>query len=268
MEFDPKHVVIENGVGGLSSERLMDYVAHVLVRRGSVDFRYHGEPMRMGQGDSMIVRVQRLLTDVRASADADVTVIYITSSFIEVSTPRNNYGIRGSLMLIINPVMRLSEAERRRLERDFGEIALRVGEEHPFKTDVVSCACQAMFLDYFQFHKRLYPGDDVPFQSAQLLMDFLRMLFRGDYRQNREVGYYADALCVTPKYLSEVCKRVTGYGANYWINRFTIIELQRLLRNRSVTFTQIADDFNFSSLAYFSRFVQNHLGTTPTAYRE
>lgn len=100
------------------------------------------------------------------------------------------------------------------------------------------------------------------------MSDFFQMLFRGDYRKNREISYYADVLCVTPKYLSEVCKKVSGYGANYWINRFTIIDIQRLLRNRSMSLQQIADDFRFSSLAYFSRFVQNFLGSTPSAYRE
>ncbi|MBQ9883759.1 MAG: helix-turn-helix domain-containing protein, partial [Bacteroidaceae bacterium] len=59
-----------------------------------------------------------------------------------------------------------------------------------------------------------------------------------------------------------------GHGANYWINRFTIIEIQRLLRNRTVSLVQMADDFNFSSQAYFSRFVQNYLGTSPSAYRD
>ncbi|MBE6260882.1 MAG: flavodoxin [Prevotella sp.] len=32
----------------------------------------------------------------------------------------------------------------------------------------------------------------------------------GDYRRNRDISYYADQLCVTTKYLSEVCKKVSG----------------------------------------------------------
>ena len=40
---------------------------------------------------------------------------------------------------------------------------------------------------------------------------FLRMLEEGTYRERREVTYYADRLCVTPKYLSEVSKKASGY---------------------------------------------------------
>lgn len=79
--------------------------------------------------------------------------------------------------------------------------------------------------------------------------------------------YYADCLCVTSKYLSEVSKKVSGYTANYWINRYTTLDISRLLRDKSLTFVRISDMFGFSSPAYFSRYVQQHLGVNPTKYR-
>lgn len=94
------------------------------------------------------------------------------------------------------------------------------------------------------------------------------MLEAGTYREHREVTYYADCLCITPKYLSEVSKKVSGYGANYWINRYTILDISRLLRNKSLSFVQISDMFGFSSPAYFSRYVQQYLGVNPSEYRE
>ena len=63
---------------------------------------------------------------------------------------------------------------------------------------------------------------------------FLKMLEEGTYREHREVTYYADCLCVTSKYLSEVSKKVSGYAANYWINRYTILDITRLLRDKSL----------------------------------
>lgn len=97
---------------------------------------------------------------------------------------------------------------------------------------------------------------------------FLTMLENGEYRKNREVAYYADCLCVTPKYLSEVSKKVSGYSANYWINRYTSLDIARLLRDKSLTFVRISDMFGSSSPAYFSRYVQRNLGMNPTEYRE
>lgn len=75
-------------------------------------------------------------------------------------------------------------------------------------------------------------------------------------------------MCVTPKYLSEVSKKKSGYPANYWINRYTALDIARLLRDKTLTFVQISDMFHFSSPAYFSRYVQLMLGVNPTRYRE
>ena len=95
----------------------------------------------------------------------------------------------------------------------------------------------------------------------------LRMLEDGTYREHREVSYYVDCLCITSKYLSEVLKKVSRYAANYWINRYTIFDISRLLSDKSLSFVQISDMFSFSSQAYLSRYVQQNLGFNPTEYR-
>ena len=56
-------------------------------------------------------------------------------------------------------------------------------------------------------------------------------------------------------------------AANYWIHRYTVLDISRLLRDKSLTFVSISDMFDFSSPAYFSRYVQQHLGVSPTEYR-
>ncbi len=97
---------------------------------------------------------------------------------------------------------------------------------------------------------------------------FLSLLENGEFRTHREVTWYADQLCVTAKYLSEVSKKVSGYSANFWINRYTSLEISRLLRDKSLSFVAISDMLGFSSPAYFSHYVSHNLGLNPTAYRD
>ncbi|RZK22371.1 MAG: AraC family transcriptional regulator [Flavobacterium sp.] len=101
-----------------------------------------------------------------------------------------------------------------------------------------------------------------------LLRRFVTLLENGEYIENREVAHYAEKLFITPKYLSYVCKKVTGYTTTFWIDRFTITEITRRLRNKKLTLNKIAKDMNFSSISYFSRYVQRTLGTSPTEYRQ
>ncbi len=77
----------------------------------------------------------------------------------------------------------------------------------------------------------------------------------------------SDELCIAPKYLSEISKSITGNSANWWINRFTVLDISRQLRDRSLSFVDISEMFNFSSPAYFSRYVQRYLGESPSEYR-
>ena len=125
-----------------------------------------------------------------------------------------------------------------------------------------------MILDFFDFHATLYGFDRITSQYYQLMEQFLELLEQGDFRHNREIGYYADKLCVTPKYLSEVSKKVSGLPANYWITRYTALDISRQLRDRSLSLTDISDMFGFSSTAHFSRYVQNNLGARPSDFRE
>ena len=69
--------------------------------------------------------------------------------------------------------------------------------------------------------------------------------------------------------LAVLCaKKASGFAANYWINRFTHIEITRLLRNKELSIAQISDQLNFSSPAYFTRYVKNAFGKSPQELRD
>ena len=150
------------------------------------------------------------------------------------------------------------EAVKRRLKQT----------DHRFRHDALMNAVECMIIDFFDFHAQLYPADKISSQQHQLMEEFMAMLERGDFRQNRDIGYYADKLCVTSKYLSEVCKKVSGLPAAFWITRYTSLDISRLLRDRNLSFTVISEMFGFSSLSHFSRYVLTNLGAKPSDFRE
>ncbi|MED9800693.1 MAG: helix-turn-helix domain-containing protein, partial [Prevotella sp.] len=101
-----------------------------------------------------------------------------------------------------------------------------------------------------------------------LTRSFIELLYNGEYMRNRSLSHYASRLCVTPHYLSEICKKISGKTASYWIDRFTMQEITRLLRQKELSLTEIAERMNFSSMSYFSRFVQKRIGLSPSEYRK
>lgn len=246
------------------------YLCHAYCHEGECSFSFNGRGYVMRGGDCLIVRRCELLKDICESSDFKVVVVYVTEQFITICTPQSNYGTRGGLALFNNPIMHLTAEMQEVCALDFDYIRRRLAlSTHKFHRDAMINAVQAMIIDFFDFHATLYGHDDTVTQQYSSLMNkFLALLERGDFRKNREVAYYADILCVTPKYLSEVSKKVSGYPAAYWITRYTSLDIARLLRSKRLTITEISDMFGFSSEAYFCRYVQKYLGAPPSSFME
>lgn len=51
------------------------------------------------------------------------------------------------------------------------------------------------------------------------------------HNKERSVGFYADKLCVSSKYLSQIIKNVSGFSAPDIINKYVVLEAQHLLRH-------------------------------------
>lgn len=269
MALDRHDLIVDHHLNRLGTDEIPYHVAHVICMQGQSDFSYNGATFSLKAGESMIIVAQRLIEWKRDSDDLEATCIYASPQFIERCTPRSNYGIRGSLALYSCPVMPMSQEQVERLRNDFLMIEnCLANDRHLFQEDILICAMQMMILDFFDIHASHNGLANISFQDGDIIARFMQMLERGDYVTNREVSYYADKLFVTPKYLSEVCKSVSGKTANYWITRFATIHIRRLLLQKELSFTQISDMFEFSSSAYFSRFVQKHLGASPTSFRE
>lgn len=271
MGFDKTNVIIDHDLKRLASEEVDDMVAHILCYQGSFDFTFEDRPFTLSAHCAMIVRVQRLLENFKPSPDFSAKCIYVKPSYVEYCTPRSNYGIKGSLSLFQNPIMRLNNEQFERLNMDFRYMEYRYNQDdHRFQDDIMYCCTQALFLDFYDFRASEHNDEKEPVseQTASIIGRFFTLLNEGNYIKHREVTWYADKLFVTSKYLSEVCKSVSGKGANYWINRYATIHIRRLLRERDKSFTQIADMFEFSSPAYFSRFVQKNLGVSPSTFRQ
>ena len=83
-----------------------------------------------------------------------------------------------------------------------------------------------------------------------------------NYKVNRSVTFYANSLCITPKYLTMVVKEVSGKSAKDWITEYMILELKGLLTNSTLNIQEIVEKTQFSNQSSLGRFFRRH-----TAYR-
>lgn len=86
--------------------------------------------------------------------------------------------------------------------------------------------------------------------------------------QQREVSFYANALCVSTKYLSDICQQTTGNSPKKLINNFVMLEIKLLLQSTDLSLQEISDRLNFPDQSYLGRYFKHHAGMSPTEYRK
>ena len=103
--------------------------------------------------------------------------------------------------------------------------------------------------------------------AAQQLVARYSSLLERDFRSNRAVADYAEALGVTPTHLTRVCRAETGRTAAALLTERLLHAARSRLIGSQTPVQEIARDLGFGSAAYFTRFVQQHTGQSPTALR-
>ena len=96
----------------------------------------------------------------------------------------------------------------------------------------------------------------------------LAKLIMNHNKQERKVAFYADKLCITPKYLSEVVKEKTKKTPIEWINDSVIIIAKTFLKSTDLSIIHISEELNFPNPSFFCRYFKKHTGISPLKYRE
>lgn len=101
----------------------------------------------------------------------------------------------------------------------------------------------------------------------ELVENFLNQV-QDNFKQERGIEFYANKLCVTPKYLSKVIKEHNGLSAKQWIDDYVVWEAKALLKSTHMTIQQISNELNFPSQSFFGRYFKRSVGLSPLAYRK
>lgn len=151
--------------------------------------------------------------------------------------------------------------------RDFYSRLGRILEDHnnPFSFQAISFSLMQFFC---QTAWRIYEPHmrDIPLTGGVLSDRFLTLV-RENFKQERFLDFYADALNITPKHLSRTIKNQTGVSAVEWIDRFVILEAKVLLKSSRLNIQQISDKLNFPSQSFFGKYFKKKTGLSPKEFR-
>ena len=171
-----------------------------------------------------------------------------------------------------SPLISIKEEECTKICRAMEMISEYIKEktETPFKSSIIKSALSTfayLLADILYSHM-----PDIEYELRSMKREkehfnrFLTLL-SGNYLQHREVGWYADKMNLTPRYLTTTIRRISGYTVSEWINKFTIKDAKYLLKHSDMTVQQVAYELNFPNQSFFGKFFKKHAGMSPGKYR-
>ena len=168
-----------------------------------------------------------------------------------------------------NPNVLLSSMERELTKKHVGLLREMLGSEMPYKKEAVQATLTSLFYALMGIWNSAVAQDNAESQStrSKVIFDKFMKLVSEYHTQYRNVGFYADKLCLTPKYLSKLIKNATGRSAPEWIDSYVILEAKNLLKYSGTTIKEIVYKLNFPNQSVFYKFFKARTGMTPTEYR-
>jgi AraC family transcriptional regulator, transcriptional activator of pobA len=155
------------------------------------------------------------------------------------------------------------------MEPELHYILQKIGNELSVKYDAQADLLGIWLRLFMTYLKKQINPDNVKAalpRDMELADRFLKLLAE-NFTHKKMVADYANELQVTPNYLNQIVKRVSGFSVRHHIQQFLILEAKRLALASSRNMKQIAYDLGFDDLAHFSRFFKNKSGVNFTDFK-
>lgn len=251
----------------------------ILCTEGYIDLYYFGEMVRVKKND-LFVRIPSHGFEIgpyEYSSDYEFMQLTVDDKIFEQvmfdhMRMEPNWFAKQEYVRT-HPVFALNEASREYFMSYFHMFELHLRDRQTeYRTQIMltlgRCATMEM-LNYIDKLAVINPDELERMsvnQSDYTFREFMRLLQQYPYA--REVKWYAERMKITPKYLSEICKELSGKSASQWIAEVTVAELKHLLRNTTMSIHEIANQMQFPNASFFCQYTKKHTGMSPNQYRK
>jgi len=254
------------------------FVMAVFCVEGRLQCVVEGREYRIGGGDFFVYMPGQVIGEILLSQHADVKVIAFAQRAIDRSLYLHKFVWQNMEYVKEHPLFTLSEREQQGLSHYYQLLMNKTLDgEGCFQHDVVRLLFQALILEFQMFVDRrrgesagsnsLKEKDSSVRQSILVYRRFMSLLAESKGRV-RSVSVFANMLNITPKYLSKCVKGESGRSPLDLIHETTVGTIRQQLRYSNKTVKEICTELDFPTLSFFGKFVREHLGMSPTDYRQ
>ena len=222
--------------------------------------------------DSLFIFSPKHILQVQSNNRFKAHLIVIAPDFLT----RINIDTKRMMPLFLQfgslPCMELTHAESQSLRSFISMVEQELkGSETDFSSEIIGGLIAATIYkvgDILTHYLTEHPEVDSPIhnRAEEYFRQFTELLGE-HYKHERSVGFYARQLCITPKYLTTLIKRISGQSVSEWIDNYVILEAKTLLKYSTMSIQEIAYYLNFPNQSFFGSYFKRNTGMSPSQYK-
>jgi AraC-type DNA-binding domain-containing proteins len=240
-----------------------------LCTGGSAQYTVDTKEHKVSAGDVIIISEEQVVADYQLSPDCEGLALIMSYDFFQNIVSGIHELAALFLFARTHPVFHLNNAQTKALENDVQRIKRKIEDTgHRFRRELVMTMLKALIIDMSNVIYRFQQvGDDSKTRAEVIFHKFIQSVEK-NYRTERRVGWYAQQLCITSKYLSETVRSVSRRTPSEWIDSYVTRELLVMLRNTTMSIKQIAEELNFANQSFLGKYFKEHVGVSPSRFRK
>ena len=244
----------------------IERVTQIVITAGSisclVDFRYYS----LTAPAMAIFLPDQVVESIDVDTEFKGFGMVMSASFTDsMNLP---VSLQERLFLKNNQFHSISNEELKAYQSCFDQVSsVMKQEDNPYREEIIKHLFSAYYygLGYYVHSQQAEHVSMTPQQ--ELCERFINMVAE-HFKGERDIGFYADRLCVTNKYLSTLLKQHTGMTALEWIERHVVLYAKSCLSSTTMSVQQISDELDFPSQSVFGKYFKRVEGLSPKAYRQ
>lgn len=247
----------------------LSFTIVIFCLSGYMSVQINLQNFELHSNDVLIVQEGAIGEYLGISDDAKIAVMAFSSEYFQ---PTLHVEAAMSLQrrLYVSPLYHLAPEAMEESMTIYRLMKSKVAEvDNPFRKGALLGYTQVLIFNSYKYLLATESNCEKPSgksnRQQEIYTQFINEV-KKCYRHERSVMYYADVLCVTPKYLSQVVHKASGRFAGDWIADFVILEAKALLKSRKYTIQQVADMLNFANQSFFGRYFKKKVGCSPSVY--
>lgn len=246
----------------------VDVATAIIYLRGSVRIRVNMREFLAEAPCLVVIPPDIIVECLDVSENAITRVIVMSKAFLDnILATQNNNPTSLYKHIVDNPVIGLT-GEEEALTSFYLMLKKLIRDSHsPWRLEAARHLTLALFYAYSASKHNATIEPVAKGRKDEICEAFIELL-RANYMREREVRFYADRLCISPKYLSRVVKESSGRQPSEWIDDYVITESKALLSSTTLSVQQISDRLNFPSQSLFGKYFKRATGLSPRDYRK